>query len=458
MSLTGLVFLVAFFTGLGLCLVRHPLFGLYTYVAVFYLHPPSRWWGESLPDLRWALLAAVVTLVASWRLPPTPNRTPWLQTTPAKALILFTVWMWIQNVWALEPALHMEATLLFTKYVLLYYLMYRLIVTPEDMTRFLMVHVVGCGYLGWLAFGVNVSGRLEGVGGPGIDEANAFAMQMGTAIVCGAIFALALGGIWRWLAMLPLPFMLNALILSGSRGGFLALLGGGIVLWLLKPRAYRKMFYVFAGLGVLLFGMLAHDMFWKRMGTMEAAVSEEAEPIDDSAMSRVALVHAQIRMAARYPHGTGHRGTQVLAPEYLENRYLSVGPDGQLGSRSSHNTAMSALVEQGLIGGFVYVWLWWWTFRATLRIKRAEGDTQDTQRRSLLAATAAALTVVFIAGIFVDYIKTEVQIWLWAVLASMLALAEPATAAAGAQSNRLPKFRGRATQALKAPEPDPPSR
>ena len=56
MSLTGLAFLLAFAAGIGLAVMRHPLFGLYTYIAVFYLHPPSRWWGETLPDLRWSLL------------------------------------------------------------------------------------------------------------------------------------------------------------------------------------------------------------------------------------------------------------------------------------------------------------------------------------------------------------------------------------------------------------------
>ena len=52
--MTAIIFLLLFAGGLGLCLFRHPIYGLYTYVAVFYLHPPSRWWAAALPDLRWS--------------------------------------------------------------------------------------------------------------------------------------------------------------------------------------------------------------------------------------------------------------------------------------------------------------------------------------------------------------------------------------------------------------------
>lgn len=55
LSLTSLLFLAAYFSGCIAALVRHPVYGLVTYVLMLYLHPPSRWWGEALPDLRWSL-------------------------------------------------------------------------------------------------------------------------------------------------------------------------------------------------------------------------------------------------------------------------------------------------------------------------------------------------------------------------------------------------------------------
>jgi len=73
MSLTGLAVLLAYLGGLGLALFRHPRYGVYTYLAVYYLDPPSRWWSAFLPDMRWSLVAGVVALLATLRAPVPPN-------------------------------------------------------------------------------------------------------------------------------------------------------------------------------------------------------------------------------------------------------------------------------------------------------------------------------------------------------------------------------------------------
>ncbi|MEO8443861.1 MAG: hypothetical protein ABI567_02515, partial [Gammaproteobacteria bacterium] len=131
MSLTSLVFVLLFAAGLVASLVRHPAFGLYTYIAVFYLHPPDRWWGEALPDFRWSLLAAFVTLLSLWRLEPIANRPGWLQSNPVRLFLLFVVWFWLQLAWALDPGLHLDAAVLFSKYALLVFLIYSVVQTEE---------------------------------------------------------------------------------------------------------------------------------------------------------------------------------------------------------------------------------------------------------------------------------------------------------------------------------------
>jgi len=64
MSLTAVFFVLVFFGAILLTFTRGPIFGVLAYMWTFYNHPPSRWWGESLPDLRWSLLAAAATLLA----------------------------------------------------------------------------------------------------------------------------------------------------------------------------------------------------------------------------------------------------------------------------------------------------------------------------------------------------------------------------------------------------------
>lgn len=422
MSLTGFVFLLAFATGLGLSLIRNPVYGLYTYIAVFYLDPPSRWWGAFLPDLRWSLFASVVTLLAIIKSQGDKTRPSWLSHTPAWFLLLYSAWLWIQMAWALNPDVHREACVLFTKYIVLFYIVYRLVDTPEAIRRFALVHILGCFYLGWIAYGTAVSGRLDGVGGPGIDEANALAMQLSTGVAMGAMIILSEGGWIRWACVVAMAFMLNTIVLAGSRGAFIGMVAAGLVVLYMRPIAFRRLFYAFAVLGVLLFLSLAPKTFWERMGTIAAAVDDRAE-LDTSAESRLALISAQWKMAQRFPLGAGHRGTEILSPQYLDEKYLANIPGQAQRTRSSHNTFMTALVEQGIPGALLYVALWLWVARTVRRLKLHARLHWSPGAGAQLAGVGGALALVFVTSMFVDYLKIEVQVWLFALLASFSALA-----------------------------------
>jgi O-antigen ligase len=233
---------------------------------------------------------------------------------------------------------------------------------------------------------------------------------------------------FRWIAIGAMPFILNGIVLSGSRGAFLALVCGGLMLVVFKPSTHRKSFYALGVLALMLFAVLGQSYYWERLGSIKAAASEDEDTMDSSAASRFVIVNAQLRMAAAYPWGTGHRGTAVLSPQYIEDRYLTTSPNDPTGQRrrSSHNTFMTALVEQGIPGAVMYVWLLWWCFR-TLRQQRRLARTEEwpPEQRAQLAAIAATLMVVFVAGQFVDYLKIEVQIWFFAILAARVAVFSP---------------------------------
>jgi hypothetical protein len=83
---------------------------------------------------------------------------------------------------------------------------------------------------------------------------------------------------------------------------------------------------------------------------------------------------------------------------------------------------MTALVEQGVPGVVLFLALWLWVYRTLVQVKR---DTVSSLSRlaGYSAALGGALTVVFVAGWFVDYLKAEVQVWLFALVASLAAIA-----------------------------------
>jgi len=177
------------------------------------------------------------------------------------------------------------------------------------------------------------------------------------------------------------------------------------VLWFMKPRAYRRLFIWGAALGVAVVMYLGHEAFWERMSTIGTAV-EQTEEADTSTLSRVALAKVQLKVAADHPFGVGHRGIVVLAPSYLPREYLA-----RQGSRSSHNTYLTVLSEQGVPGVFIIGALVLWTLRRVWRMRELRRRPAFTRISGQLAAVSAMLAIAAVGGLAVDYLKAEVQIW-----------------------------------------------
>ncbi len=421
MSVSGLLFMIAFIACLALALVKHPKYGIAAYLLAFYVHPPSRWWGPTIPGWRWSLIASAVALIAVWMHQRNPSQPSWIKTTPARLLIALTAWIWLQNLWALDPEEALSMSILYTKFIVLFYLIYRTSDSEAGIDLLFWMHIAGCLYLGTVAYGMPVEGRLDGVGGPGIDDSNILSMHLVTGALCGAMLLLAKRGPKIFFALLAMAFTLNTIVLCASRGAFIALISGCVVLAFMKPAAHKRRFYILAALGILAFGIVASASFWERMNSLKEAAAGD-EQLDNSAEGRLVLIKAQWSMAALYPMGSGHRGTVALSPKFLDAKYLAAGPASSR-ARSSHNTAMTVLVEHGIPGAIIFVWLIVWC-RKTIRRARQHAATMTITTAVQLAAIAAALLSALVAGMFVDAMLVEVQIWLLAMLTSIDGLLE----------------------------------
>jgi hypothetical protein len=420
---TALAFLILFGAALGYALLRSPMFGLYAYFAAFYVHPPSRWWGQLLPDLRWVLLAAVVTLIAivvhREKLVAKPI---WLSTPPALILVGYCLWLWIQNLWAVDAPRHFEGAVQYTKYLVAFYLVYRLVDSKERVRDLMFAHVMGCTVLGLIAtyFGRLDGGRLDGVGGPGIDDANSLSMYLATGAIVGAGLVLAEKGWRRYVSLASLAFILNGFVLANTRGGLIALFAGGFTLMALKASRHRRLFWSLLAIGVLASGSLVDQRFIDRMVTIKTAV-EDPEERDSSSQSRVELYKAQLEMFRAYPFGSGFRGTAALSPIYLDRRWLTLGDD-ESAERSSHNTYLTVLAEQGVPGVALFSCLLIWFVKAGIRLLKWDRQGIDPPLVTYGASICGALTVVLVAGLATDYLMAEVQFWLLAGLVCLFQL------------------------------------
>ncbi len=418
MSLTALLFMLCFAAGLGVCLFRHPVYGLYTYLAVFYLDAPTRWWGAGLPDLRWSFLAAAATfagIILRRRAIQASQvgRASWLSHSPIVLFGIYVIWMWIQWPWVLSEEDHLVGLNYFTKYLIVIFMIYKLVDSKERVRGFFLVNSVGCFYLGYLAFQTRVSGRLDGIGGPGIDDANSLGVQMAVVFFLAAAVYLVSKSRLKWVAAATLPFILNTIILSGSRGAFLATVVAGFVFFIFRPRKQIKKIVFYGVMGVALFFYVASETFWERMGTIGAAANR-TEQIDKSADSRYVIIESQLLMVREYPFGGGRRATTVLSPLFIPIEFHA-----RQGGRSSHNTFMSALVDEGIPGFIIWLAITVLLGKYCLAIRRTARLADDAELGWLNAATASGIAVVVVGGLFFPLLAAEIFIWLLAITCSL---------------------------------------
>lgn len=408
---------------------RHPIWGVYFYLATTYVYPPDRWWGYIFGDLRWALLAALVTALAvvlhRGKLRAKPA---WISTGPAILLSLYAFWMLIQFGWAMDLEDHQRGTIEVIKCLLAMWFVYRALDSRDRVRDLMLAHVLGCALLGVYALNTpRVDGRLDGVGGPNLDDANTLGMYLVTAALCGVGLVMTQRGWRRYTALLCLPLIVNGFVLANSRGAFLGLVAGALVLLFCIARRHRWIFAAFAIVGLAGLAVLVDQTFVERMFTIGDVASQD-ESADTSARSRLVIAKAQLEMFYDYPMGTGWRGTAALSMRYMDERWMA-GNTGDAPSRSSHNTYLTALSEQGVPGAIIYAALLLWVFVAVFRIKRLNKPHHDPDVTSLGAALCAAIISILMAGIAADYLTKEVQFWLYAALSSVLWLGESAPSA-----------------------------
>jgi O-antigen ligase len=160
---------------------------------------------------------------------------------------------------------------------------------------------------------------------------------------------------------------------------------------------------------------VANEAFLARMDTMRAGVDETRE-WDNSAQSRIVIGYAQLQMFIDHPLGAGHQGTAALSRGYLDEKWLAADS----GDRSSHNTVLSVLVDQGLPGIVVFLVLAI-SITRTMRKKNRFADHESSDRNALYFAMLGGTLVAIIGcGMFAQFLKAEVQVWVLALIAVML--------------------------------------
>lgn len=215
-------------------------------------------------------------------------------------------------------------------------------------------------------------------------------MEMALSLPLGLMFVGAIRKDKQLLYLTAIGLMGIALLLSGSRGGFVALLGELIFLVILttKTRGYRQI-ALKVGLSVLLVAAIVAGSFFVggESSLTRFAETGMAENTTTDRMHIWSVTLGVIKSSLPFGAGLGAYGAAYTAHDSYS---------GLERVEQAHNDYLQVLADAGivglLIGGFFVFWLF--------RTGRKNSQTPNTYRRGVVLGALAGCFAVFVHSIF----------------------------------------------------------
>ncbi len=339
MTIRGLVF-IGFFGVASVVALSRPFAGVCAYVFHYHSYPENSWWGSSLSTygVRYSFIISACLAVGTLR---NLKRLPYgrLLTGQEKLYLIFLGWVVLTRLMngmqseedAVDKMIKVAVFLLCLTHI---------VVTPQRWGRFTWL-MICCGiYLGWECNTAPQSrfneGRLEGVGGPDFGDANAMAAHLVALLSFIGVQFLRAGWKGKLVCLMAGGMVANSVVLTRSRGGYLATIVAVLVMAILAPQRHRRQVLSLLLIGALGALVLVDSKFMERMGTIQAGEREK----DESAMSRLRFWKAGFQMAIDHPLGVGPGNFYGHIGDYL--------PEDA--GRDTHNTYVRCLAELGWPG------------------------------------------------------------------------------------------------------------
>lgn len=409
MAVTTIVYVLIYLIGIAFTLSGRKIVGVYLYFFTLYFHAPSQWWGQGLPDIRWSLIAAVITALALFAKPPDGGLVFW-RYTPNRLLCGLFVLVVAQLAWIQRPDIQMEYVILLGKFLLLIFLIQNIVKSRDDVRSVIIVNVIGSAWLAYYGISQSPTGRLESFG-DGWDS-NLAGMHFAAMLALGGYLLLERFRLSHIPLLLGMAMVMMGLFRTESRGALIALAASGVLAIIFRPTGPKRKFVTFILMGVLGASALLGPQIVERFEGMKR--NETGEMEDKSAQSRFEIIESQIRMWKDAPlFGHGHRGTLLLSPRYVDDIYLT-----KEGVRASHNVTTAFLVDHGLVGTLLYFGAILICFRLIFQRRAAEAnDSEDSYFFStMLTGAIIALFCFMLGGQGANNKKLEADIWLIALI------------------------------------------
>jgi len=404
MPITAIFFVLVFLIG-AIITLKKPFVGILLYFFCFYMHPPGKYWGYFLPEIRWTLIVAILTLASVFI--HEKNKGDWLKFKETKLFIAFIIFVGVQIPFVLSTEWHQVYLILLVKLLILYFLLITTVNSKEKLVGVIVANLMGCAYIGFTALQTHGGGRFERAGLPSIDDSNLLAIHVIPIVIAGAFLFFSESLKKKYWLLIPLAFAANLIIMSGSRGAMGSLAVTGCLIIAISAKEFRGNLIKWGAIALIALSFLSADLIIKRIKLITEAQS--SEQVDKSAQSRMIIIEAQLEIFKDYTLvGGGHRTTLLLSPLYIPETYLTKTKGG--GLRGSHNLTMAILCDHGIIGGVIFFLLVFGAFKRALNTSKNLNYNKDIRLLSL--GFSGGLISVIVASQFSNSKVLEISIWL----------------------------------------------
>lgn len=290
--------------------------------------------------------------------------------------------------------------------------------------RFLMAtYVVSLIFLAGIIVFVVGPTNVDGV--PRIGETAMYdGNDLGVVFAVGLPFALLMaqaGGRWArvmgWVALVAVP---ACIVLTGSRGGFLALAASGLAMLFLMPRVGVMRRIGILGAAVAAMAVGAPDGYWDQMGTI---LNPTADYNLTSDTGRMSIWGRGMGYVAEYPiFGVG--------PDNFVRAGWEISAVGRAGlpgvglrSLAPHNTFLQVWAEMGTVGLILWLSIIYGGIVGCLRARARMPSRwlQGTDDQRFLYLLATYLPVSFIGFSVATFFTSHAYTGMFYILAGFLA-------------------------------------
>ncbi len=391
-----IIFIAIIFSVLFIGALFNPITGVLGYLSIYLLYNPYLWWCQPIAEiLKRPSLVASVFLVAGCILHR--DKLNWQITRRECEFYIFLALIWFVSL-VIGYEVHSDTWFVLdkmTKTFVFIFLLLRVVHTEKNLNILLWGFILGAVFLAYQAhvIGYFYNGRLEDIGGIDFRESNAFALFMGISVVLLGFKMIRLP---LRLSILTVPFlalMVNTIVLTRSRAGFVGLLAVVPYVVYTMPKLYRKKIYISLLFGVILLILLADSQFIDRMKTIinpfdgGVRIAEQID-VEENHLSRIDFWKMSIDIFKDYPLGIGARNFQRIAPLY----------DSRNPGMDAHNTYILCYTEIGAAGFIVFIIIILSGLNQLIRAQKIARNVLEDINLELYGTAIFSVLLVYLIG------------------------------------------------------------